>query len=50
MSTYKEIRRLRKEVSVLQEEVRVMRYERLDALIADMKRAARDMLEVSRGL
>ena len=50
MNTYKEIRRLRKEVSALQEEVQVMRYERLDALIADMKRAARYMLEVSRGL
>ena len=50
MSTYKEIRKLRKEVNALKEEVRVMRYERLDQLIADMKSAARDMLEVSRGL
>lgn len=50
MNTTKEIRKLRKEVRALQDEVRAMRYERLDALIADMKSAARDMLEASRGL
>lgn len=50
MNTTKEIRKLRKEVRTLQDEVRAMRYERLDQLIADMKSAARDMLEMSRGL
>ena len=50
MNTYKEIKKLRKEVRALQDEVRAMRYERLDSLIADMKIAARDMLEASRGL
>lgn len=50
MNTNKEIRKLRKEVRALQDEVRMMRYERLDSLIADMKTAARDMLEMSRGL
>ena len=50
MNTTKEIKRLRKEVRALQDEVRAMRYERLDRLIADMKTAARDMLEASRGL
>ena len=50
MNTTKEIRKLRKEVRALQDEVRAMRYERLDQLIADMKTAARDMLEASRGL
>ena len=50
MNTTKEIRKLRKEVRVLQDEVRAMRYERLDHLIADMKTAARGMLEASRGL
>ena len=50
MNTTKEIRKLRKEVRTLQDEVRAMRYERLDQLIADMKTAARDMLEASRGL
>lgn len=50
MNTTKEIRKLRKEVRALQDEVRAMRYERLDALIADMKSAARDMLEASHGL
>lgn len=50
MNTTKEIRKLRKEVRALQNEVRVMRYERLDQLIADMKNAARDMLEASRVL
>ena len=50
MNTTKEIRKLRKEVRALQDEVRAMRYERLDQLIADMKSAARDMLEASRGL
>lgn len=50
MNTTKEIRKLRKEVRALQDEVRAMRYERLDQLIADMKTAARDMLEASRVL
>lgn len=50
MNTNKEIRKLRKEVRVLRDEVGRMRYERLDNLIADMKTAARDMLEASRGL
>jgi hypothetical protein len=50
MRTDREIRRLRKEVSTLRNEVRAMRYERLDALIADMRAAARDMLEISHGL
>jgi len=50
MNTYKEIRKLRKEMRALQDEVRSMKYERLDSLIADMKDAAREMLEASRGL
>ena len=50
MNTNKEIKKLRKEVRALHDEVRMMRYERLDSLIADMKTAARDMLEMSRGL
>ena len=48
MNTTKEIRKLRKEVRTLQDEVRAMRYERLDTLIAQMKDAAREMLEASR--
>ena len=48
MNTTKEIRKLRKEVRALQDEVRAMWCERLDQLIADMKTAARDMLEASR--
>ena len=48
MNTTREIRKLRKEVRTLQNEVRAMRYERLDTLIAQMKDAAREMLEASR--
>lgn len=48
MNTTREIRKLRKEVRTLQDEVRAMRYERLDTLIAQMKDAAREMLEASR--
>lgn len=48
MNTNKEIRKLRKELHALKDEVRAMRYERLDALISDMKDAARQMLEASR--
>ena len=50
MNTKKEIKRLRKELHELKDEVRAMRYERLDALIAQMKDAAKEMLEASRGL
>ena len=50
MNTTKEIRKLRKDVRALQDEVRAMRYERLDQLISDMRDAAREMLESSRGL
>lgn len=50
MNTKKEIKRLRKELHELKNEVRAMRYERLDALIAQMKDAAKEMLEASRGL
>lgn len=48
MNTNKELRKLRKEVSALKDEVRRMKYERLDTLIADMKDAAREMLHASR--
>ena len=48
MNTTKEIKKLRREVRVLQGEMRAMRYERLDSLIADMKEAARQMLDASR--
>lgn len=50
MNTNKEIRKLRKEVRALHDEVGRMKYERLDQLIAEMQQAARVMLEISRGL
>lgn len=50
MNTNKEIRKLRKELHELKDEVRAMKYERLDSLIAEMKQAAMGMLEASRGL
>lgn len=50
MNTNKEIRKLRKEVRALHDEVGRMRYERLDSLITEMQQAARVMLEISRGL
>ena len=48
MNTTKEIKKLRREVRALQGEMLAMRYERLDSLIADMKEAARQMLDASR--
>lgn len=48
MNTNKEIRKLRKDLHALREDVQSMKYQRLDSLIAQMKDAAREMLEASR--
>lgn len=48
MRTKREIKQLRKEVQAIKEDLRVMKYERLDSLIADMKESAKEMLAASR--
>jgi hypothetical protein len=48
MRTKREIKQLRKDVQAIKEDLRVMKYERLDSLIAEMKAAAEEMLVASR--
>lgn len=48
MRTKKEIKQLRKDVQAIKDELREMKYERLDSLIAEMKSAAQEMLVASR--
>ena len=48
MRTKREIKELRKEVQAIKEDIRAMKYERLDNLIAEMKASAEEMLKASR--
>lgn len=55
MKQNNEFRRLRREVRAMKKEIknvnsRLDRYDRIDELIADMKRSAREMLLMSREL
>ena len=48
MRTKREIKQLRKDVQAIKDELREMKYERLDSLIAQMKESAKEMLAASR--